>query len=219
MQADWKKISIGIENEPLTNAIIHCSDGTINPGIDKPDIPEKPDKPDKPDEPYDKNIFRTDVLPGAVKYVPYQFNVNDLAQDGVYLFDLKCENMPTGWEVYTVGEDTTPIYYIKGMPTEVGSYAIKMTALVSGSFAENAEIPPMASGAVSSGGGWSNNLVEITLHLNVADNSDKNVDSTVDEGYELIQPLPELIIHYTEDVSQWNDLTFISNGAFDEFVD
>ncbi len=180
---------------------------------------------DKPDDSYDKTIFKTNILPGAVKYVPYQFNLNDLAQDGVYLFDIKCENLPAGWEtdVYTVGEDTTPIYYIKGMPTEAGNYTIKMTAFVSesntwGRTAGNSEInvPSNVGGA---GGGGSSNIKEITLRLNVSENSDDNVKNTSDEGYELIQPLPETIIHYTYDINQWEDLTFISNGPFDEFME
>jgi uncharacterized repeat protein (TIGR02543 family) len=131
----------------------------------------------------------TTELPDAVKYVPYSTivttnNIHDWIEP---TFRLVHGELPEGVELLPSGE-------IYGVPKESGEFNI----YVSASYSTTYNVKP-----------FQNSYAELTLV--VKDNTDENVDASVDEGYEISVRVP--------DFKDYQDRVFKVEGALSEFID
>ena len=128
----------------------------------------------------------TKDIPPAVKYVPYGImiqNSNKYGWNNVR-YSLKDGALPEGMKLKSNGE-------IYGVPTEAGEFTFTVNM-------------------VNSSSELSESNKEFTLI--VSENTDNNVDAASDEGYEVIQRVPDITLDSS------TDYTFISKGDFSEFV-
>lgn len=132
--------------------------------------------------------FRTKEIPIAVKYIPYgaAIQVNNYYQEwNTISFELVegSGSMPEGMELKPRGE-------IYGTPKEMGvfSFTIRMT----NSFDEFQDR-------------------ERTFTLTVVENTDANIETITDDGYQLSDPIHEVALNSTE------DQTLVSKGVLEEF--
>lgn len=132
-------------------------------------------------------VITTKEIPQAVKYVPYGTMIqnNNKYSWNTVTYDLTGGELPAGMEVKANGE-------LYGVPLETGTFtfSVKMT---------------------NSYHSFSNSTMTYTLV--VLENSDANVDSATDPGYELSQRIQNI----TTDAG--NDQTLVSQGIYAEFVD
>ena len=128
----------------------------------------------------------TASLHDAVKYVPYSsiITTNNMHDWNKVTFSLSEGKLPDGLTLYPNGE-------IYGVPKEIGEFPITIKAKYS-----HNEFEPSYADFV----------------LTVKDNSDDNIDASVDDGYEITTRLPETI-------SAYSDMEFVIDGEFSEFVD
>lgn len=128
----------------------------------------------------------TTSLHEAVKYVPYSaiITTNNMHDWNKVTFELYDGKLPDGIELYPSGE-------IYGVPKETGEFPISVRADYS-----HYEFEPSY----------------VDLVLKVQDNTDENVNATVDEGYKIITRVPDKITSYT-------DREFEIEGALAEFID
>lgn len=128
----------------------------------------------------------TTSLHDAVKYVPYSAIVttNNMHDWNKVTLELVSGKLPEGVEFYPSGE-------IYGVPKETGEFPITIRANYSHSEFEDSVA---------------------NLTLTVQDNTDENVNATVDEGYGITIRVPDTITSYT-------DREFEIEGVLAEFVD
>lgn len=129
----------------------------------------------------------TKEIPEAVKYVPYGImiqNSNKYSWNRI-TYSIEDGILPQGVELKPNGE-------IYGVPKEAGEFT----------FTVNME---------NSGNKFSESRMEYTLI--VKENTDSNVDAASDQGYAVIQRIPDIPLRSSE------DYTFISEGEFSEFID
>lgn len=129
----------------------------------------------------------TEEIPEAVQYVPYGImiqNSNKYSWNRI-TYSLEDGALPQGVELKPNGE-------IYGVPKETGEFTFTVTM-------ENSESR------------FSGSAMEYTLI--VKENTDSNVDAASDQGYAVLQRIPDITL------SSSADYTFISEGEFSEFID
>ena len=128
----------------------------------------------------------TSTIHDAVKYVPYSsiITTNNMHTWNKVTFSLDEGSLPDGLKLYPDGE-------IYGVPKETGEFPITVRA----KYSHNEFEPSYAD-----------------LVLTVKDNSDDNINASVDDGYEITTRLPSTI-------SKYSDMNFVIDGEFAEFVD
>ena len=127
----------------------------------------------------------TEEIPNAVKYVHYGTMIqNSNKYDfNTVSYSIVGGKLPAGMEMKKNGE-------LYGVPTETGEFTV--TVRMKNSY-ESFE------------------SCEKTFTFTVEDNTDANVDSTVDKGYELKERVPNIGLYDS------NDYTMTSIGVFDEW--
>lgn len=127
----------------------------------------------------------TEEIPAAVKYVPYGTmiqNSNKYSKN-VITYEMTEGVLPEGMELRQNGE-------IYGVPKETGEFEISVRIICSyNDFVSYAQ--------------------PFTLIVN--DNSDPNVDGATDEGYTVLQRIPNLTM------DDPNSYTFVSEGVYGEY--
>ena len=129
-------------------------------------------------------------IPKAMKYVPYSYiiqNSNQLSRNTPN-YQLKSGSLPEGINIKSDGE-------LYGVPEETGTFTFTVK---------------MDNNADDSNNTLS--LSEQTFTLQVIDNTNTNIESMTDPGYELIERVPNL----TQDID--TDQTMVSKGDYEEFV-
>lgn len=127
----------------------------------------------------------TKEIPQAVKYVPYGVMIqnNNKYKRNKVSYKLLSGSLPNGLEVKPNGE-------LYGVPTEAGEYTFTVSMMNSlSSFSDS----------------------EKTYTLTVLDNTDANVDSATDTGYDLTQRV------VGANVSESGSQTLVSEGEYAEF--
>ena len=127
----------------------------------------------------------TEEIPNAVKYVHYGTMIqNSNKYDfNTVSYYIVDGKLPAGMEMKKNGE-------LYGVPTETGEFTITVRMKNSYEYFESCEK---------------------TFTFTVEDNTDANVDSTVDKGYELKERVPNIGLYDS------NDYTMTSIGVFDEW--
>ncbi|MBE7050454.1 MAG: hypothetical protein E7394_06730 [Ruminococcaceae bacterium] len=122
----------------------------------------------------------------AVKYVPYSsiITTNNMHDWNKVTFSICEGTLPDGLTLYPSGE-------IYGVPKETGEFPITIKAKYT-----NSEFETSYADFV----------------LTVKDNSDANINASVDDGYEITTRLPSKI-------SKYSDMDFVIDGEFSEFID
>ncbi len=122
----------------------------------------------------------------AVKYVPYSsiITTNNMHDWNKVTFSVHEGTLPEGLTLYPSGE-------IYGVPKETGEFPITIKAKYSHDEFETSYAD---------------------FVLTVKDNSDANINASVDDGYEITTRLPAKI-------SKYSDMDFVIDGEFFEFVD
>lgn len=131
-------------------------------------------------------VIITEDIPEAVKYVPYETviqNSSKYARAGVK-YEFTSGSLPDGMEFRESGE-------IYGIPKEEGSFTFGVKLI---------STKPSST-----------QTKEFTLV--VKENTDANVDAATDEGYDVTQRIPAVVIGSSE------SYTFVSQGVLEEFVD
>lgn len=127
----------------------------------------------------------TDTLVGGVKYVPYAsvIQTSAMGSSNAVQFTLLSgtNSMPEGVTLYENGK-------IYGVPMEYGTFTFTVEAYFT----------------------QSGNRETKTFTLQILDNTNENVWNATDEGYQLLDSVPEVLESYTDQV-------FRSNGAFNQF--
>ena len=131
----------------------------------------------------------TKEIPAAVKYVPYGVMIQNSNKYNwnTVTYDVYKGELPAGMDLKPNGE-------IYGIPTEVGEYNFTIRMQNSSSRFEN-------------------RYVYKKLTLTVVENTDANVDGATDEGYTILDRIPDL---------EWDaegSYSIRSNGAFANFKD
>ena len=128
----------------------------------------------------------TVAIHDAVKYVPYSsiITTNNMHDWTKVTFSVYDGRLPNGLTLYPSGE-------IYGVPKETGEFPITIRAKYSHSQFETSYTD---------------------LVLTVKDNTDDNINASVDDGYEITTKLPATI-------SKYSDMDFIIDGEFNEFMD
>lgn len=132
--------------------------------------------------------FRTKEIPNAVKYIPYgaAIQANNYYQEwNTTSFELVEDSgkLPEGMELRTRGE-------LYGVPKEIGEFTF--TIRMTNSFEEFKDR-------------------ERTFTLTVMENTDANITTITDEGYEVTTPIQEVALNLME------DRTMVSDGDLSEF--
>lgn len=128
----------------------------------------------------------TTSISEAVKYVPYSaiITTNNMHDWNSVTFELAEGELPEGVELYSSGE-------IYGVPKETGKFPITIKAC----YSEEA---------------FEASYAKFTLV--VKDNTDENVDASVDKGYEITTRVPK-------NIKEYKDTKFEIEGVLAEFID
>lgn len=128
----------------------------------------------------------TTSISEAVKYVPYSaiITTNNMHDWNDVTFELASGKLPEGVELYPSGE-------IYGVPKETGKFSIKVKANYSH---------------------YDFSSSYATFTLVVKDNTDENVDASVDKGYEITTRVPK-------NIKEYKDTKFEIEGVLAEFID
>ena len=133
------------------------------------------------------SITTTDI-PKAVQYVPYSVMIENNNQDSEsdISYSLKEGSLPDGMELKENGE-------LYGVPKEVGEFTFTVIMEVDSDF--------------------SSSKSEKTYTLVVMKNTDETIDSSIDQGYHLIERVPDIDVNIVESQA------LVSKGEFSEFKD
>ena len=127
----------------------------------------------------------TAEIPAAVKYVPYGTMIQNSNKysNNVITYEMTYGVLPEGMELRPNGE-------LYGVPKETGEF----------------EFGVRITGSIN---GFTSDSSDFTLIVN--DNTDPNVDGATDEGYTVLQRIPNLTM------DDPNSYTFVSEGVYGEY--
>lgn len=127
----------------------------------------------------------TEEIPAAVKYVPYGTMIQNSNKysNNIITYEMTYGTLPEGMELRPNGE-------IYGVPKETGEFEISIRIICSYNDFVSYAYP-------------------FTLIVN--DNTDPNVDGATDEGYTVLQRIPNLTM------DDPNSYTFVSEGVYTEY--
>ena len=134
----------------------------------------------------------TATLSNAVRYVPFSNVVatNNMLDNNVVTFSIEDGELPEGIELRPHSGE------IYGVPKETGDYTFTVKADYS-----RVEFVPSYT----------------ELKLTVLDNTNENVYSATDEGYEIQEHIGQDMGGYDYYLAEPSDQLFVSNGVMDEF--